>query len=180
MLATGLSVVYRALVQSGSFPVGWRKANIIPIPKRPSSADPALYRPISRTPVRSKVFGRLLVGKFSVSLERSDALPARQYAYRRGLECYDALLEIFQQAQTALEKSSELRLIQPNFSATIDRVSREGLLYKMQSIGVSGVVLSIIREFLSGSSQVVVADGSSSASVDVESGIVQRSVLGSL
>ena len=106
VLAPGLSRVYRALARSGSFPVGWRTANITPIPKGPSSADPTIYRPISIAPVLLKVCERLLVGKLSVFSERNDALPARQYAYRKELRCRDALLDICHQAQTVLEKDS--------------------------------------------------------------------------
>ena len=124
----------------------------------------------------SKVFERLLVGKLSVFLKRSDALPARQYTYQKGFGCCDALLDICHQTQTALEKVSEPRLIQLYFSAAFDRVSHEELVYKLQSIGVGGAFLSIIGEYLSGHSQVVVVDGSSSVLVDVISGVPQGSV----
>ena len=52
--------------------------------------------------------------------------------------------------------------------------------FKIQFIRVGGAFLSIIGEYLSGRSQVVGVDGSSSASVDVVSGVPQSSVLGPL
>ena len=47
VLATHLSVVFRRLVRQGSFPVGWRQANVTPIPKGPQSSSVANYRQIT-------------------------------------------------------------------------------------------------------------------------------------
>ena len=55
VLATRLSVVFRRLLRLGSFPACSRQANVTPIPKGPSSSSVANYRPISMTPVLSKV-----------------------------------------------------------------------------------------------------------------------------
>ena len=55
------------LVRLGSFPACWRQANVTPIPKGPPSSSVADYRPISITPVLSKVFERLVsvrLGRF--------------------------------------------------------------------------------------------------------------------
>ena len=62
-----LSVVFRRLLRLGSFPACWRQANVTPIPKGPSSSSVANYRPISITPVLSKVLERLVavrLGRF--------------------------------------------------------------------------------------------------------------------
>ena len=60
VLAPRLSVVFRRLLRLGNFPACWRQANFTPIPKGPSSPSVANYRPISITPVLSKVFERLV------------------------------------------------------------------------------------------------------------------------
>ena len=67
VLAPRLSVVFRRLLRLGSFPACWRQANVTSIPKCPSSFSVANYRPISITPVLSKVFERLVavrLGRF--------------------------------------------------------------------------------------------------------------------
>ena len=60
VLATSLAVVFRRLLRLGSIPVCWRVANVNPIPKGPSSSSALNYRPISLTPILSKVFERLV------------------------------------------------------------------------------------------------------------------------
>ena len=74
----------------------------------------------------------------------------------------------------------EERLVQLNFSATFDGASHCGLLYKLRSIGVGELLLSIVSEFFSDRRQRVRFDGKVSASVDVVSGVPLDSALGPL
>ena len=60
VMAPRLSAVFRRLVRLASFSACWRQANVTPIPKGPPSSSVANYRPISITPVLSKVFERLV------------------------------------------------------------------------------------------------------------------------
>ena len=94
VLAPKLSAVFRRLLRSGSFPKCWRVANITPIPKGPPSARVSNYRPISITPLLSKVFEHLVSTRLSSFLERSSLLSPNQFAYRKNLGTTDALLTI--------------------------------------------------------------------------------------
>ena len=67
-----------------------------------------------------------------------------------------------------------------DFSAALGRVSDCGLLYKLRSISVRGLFLSLVSEFLSDRKQRMRLDGKASASVDVASGVEQSRVLGQL
>ena len=53
-----LGVVFRLLLRLGSLPVCWRVANVTPIAKGPPSSSVVSNRPISFTPILSKVFDR--------------------------------------------------------------------------------------------------------------------------
>jgi hypothetical protein len=74
----------------------------------------------------------------------------------------------------------EARLVQLDFNAAFDRVSYQGLLYKLQSCGVGGSMLSIICNFLRERSQCFAIDGKISRPVNVVSDVPQGSVLGPL
>ncbi len=57
LLAPKLAVIFRALLRRFFFPVCWHTANVTSIPKGSSaSTHPSDYRPISITPVLSKIF----------------------------------------------------------------------------------------------------------------------------
>ena len=105
-------------------------------------------------------------------------MPAAQFAYRKGLGCTDALLIISHHLQKSLDTGMETYIVQLYFSASFDRVSHSGLLFKLKSIGVGYSVLSISMEFLSNSRERVVVDGDSSEWIPIVSGVPQESVLG--
>ena len=94
VLAPILSCLFRRLLRGGGFPLEWRIADVTPIPKGPLSALVCNYRPISITPVLSKVFERLIALRFGRFLERSGVLSSHQYSYRKRLGTCDALLDI--------------------------------------------------------------------------------------
>ena len=74
VLGPRLPVVFRRLLRLGSFLVCWRVANVTPIPKGPTSSSASNYRPISLTPILSKVFERLVsvhLGRFMEEIGRA-------------------------------------------------------------------------------------------------------------
>ena len=117
------------------------------------------------------------LGRF---MERNGVLPTTQFAYRKVLGTCDALLCVSHTLQRALESGQEARIVQIDFSAAFDRVNHPGILYRLCSVGVGGSVLSILTQFLSNRSQLVMVDGCRSKLVDIVSGVPQGSALGRL
>ena len=173
VLAPRLSVVFRRLIRLGSFPACWRQVNVTPIPKGPSSSSVANYRPISITPVLYKVFERLVAVRLGRFMEHYGVLSTTKFAYRKGLGTCDALLCVSHTLQSALESGQEARIVQIDFNAAFDRVNRQGILYKLSSVGIGCSVLSVLTtaQFLSNRSQYVLVDGYRSKLVNVVSGV---------
>ena len=176
VLAPKLSCLFRRLLRGGEFPLEWRIADVTPIPKGPLSSLVCNYRPISITPVLSKVFERLIALRFGRFLERSGVLPSHQYLYRKRLGTCDALLDIVCAGQLKLDRGGELALVQIDFSA----VNHGGLVFKLREAGVGGLILRVFQNFLSSRTQRIKVDGVFSSSIDVISGVPQGSVLGPL
>ena len=151
------------------------------VPKGPLSCLFTEYRPISITPVMSKVFEKLVTVRLQRYLEACAHLPSCHFVYgKKLLGTCDALLTICQMGQKALEDGGELFLVQVDFSATFDRLNHTGFLHKLRSVSVGGSVLNIIEHFLANRTQRVVIDGVARISVPVISGVPQGSVLGPL
>ena len=182
VLAPKLSRLFRRLLRCGEFPLVWRIADVNwdSIPKGPLSALVCNNRPISITPVLSKVFERLISLRLSLFLERSGVLSSHQYSYRKSLGTCDALLDIVCAGQIELDRGGELALVQIDFSAAFDRVNHVGLVFKLREAGVGGMILKVFQKFLSSRTQRVKVDGVCSSSIDVVSGVPQGSVLGPL
>ena len=157
----------------------WRVANVTPIPKGPPSSSASNYRPISLTPILSKVLERLVSVRLGRFMEERGMLPNTQFAYRRGLGTCDALLCGAHTIQNGLEIGQEARIVQIDLSAAFDSVHHQGILFKLCSVGVGGSVLSVLTQFLSDQSQYDVVVGCRSKLVNVVSGVPQGSVLGS-
>ena len=94
------------------------------------------------------VFERLVSVRLGQYMERSGVLPNSQFAYRKGLGTCDAHLCESHTLQSALESEQEGRIVQIDFSAAFDRVNRQGILYKLSSVGIGGSVLSILTQFI--------------------------------
>ena len=79
---------------------------------------------------------------------------------------------------SSLDKGIQTDMLVLDFSKAFDRVPHQRLLRKLEHFGVRGTTHSWIASFLSGRTQSVVVEGSSSDRVPVVSGVPQGSVLG--
>ena len=181
LLAPKISTILRKLIRAGSFPSFWRSGNITPLPKGASaSSDPSDYRPITITPVLSKIYEKLLYKRLSKYVENNNMLPNLQFGFRKGRGTCDALLTISSYLQRSLDRGLEARMVGLDFSAAFDRVNHSALIYKLKLIGIGGPFLNIIKEFLTNRTQRVCIDGELSDVRNVISGVPQGSVLGPL
>ena len=115
VIACPLASVFRTMLRRGSFPLCWRVAHVTPVPKGSSSSFVSDYRPISITPVLSKVYEKLVASRLSRYLESSGVLPDSQYGFRKGLGTSDALLHASHVLQSALDHGHEAKIVQIDF-----------------------------------------------------------------
>ena len=178
VLALKLSMVLRRLLRTVLFSSHLCCVDVVPIPKGTMSFLLSGFRPISITPVLSKVYERLISSRLCAVMQTEGVFPRNQYAYRKVLGTCDALLFIVCAGQAAFDRGRELAVVQIDFSAAIDRVSHYGLLYKLRDVSVGGAVFDIIAGFLSGIVQRAVVDSIHSENVRVVSAVPQDNVLG--
>ena len=180
-LSPKIATIFRNLLMNGEFPLCWRSANISPIPKGTSPTQyPSEYRPISITPVLSKIYEKLIVRRLSKFIDTKEILPPSQFGFRKGLGTADALLTLVHDLQTSLDCSSEARVLSLDFSSAFDLVNHEALLYKLKLAAVGGPIFNVLKNFLSNRRQRVSVDSSFSHFKPVLSGVPQGSVLGPL
>ena len=74
----------------------------------------------------------------------------------------------------------ETRAVFLDLSKAFDRVWHEGLIYKLECNGISGNLLTLVRNYLKDRKQRVVLNGRSLEWATVSAGVPQASVLGPL
>ena len=115
-------------------------------------------------------------------LEENNILNSNQSGFRPNGTCESQLLSIVHDIYSLFDchPSLEVRGIFLDISKAFDRVWHEGLLYKIQSIGISGTPLKLIESFLSGRYQGVLLNGQASSWSPALGSVPQGSILGSL
>jgi len=103
-----------------------------------------------------------------------------QYGFRSGRSCTIQLLEIHDNWTEYLDKGVQIDVIYLDFAKAFDCVSHGHLIYKLHKLGVRGLALNWIRDFLSRRTQCVRIGSTLSSWSNVVSGVPQGSVIGPL
>ena len=181
-LVEPLSVIFKECLETGVYPSRWKRANIIPVHKKGNRQNKKNYRPISLLPIFGKIFEKVIFDEIYQYLCNNQMLTPHQSGFRPGDSTINQLLLIRQKIYAAFDEvpSKETRAVFLDLSKAFDRVWHDGLIYKLEMYGISGMLLALLRSFLSNRRQRVLLNGRNSEWKMVSSGVPQGSVLGPL
>ena len=145
--------------------------------------DVGSYRPVSLKGILSKVIEKLISIRIMKYVDEQGILSDNQFGFRSGSNCEQMLVKFFNSLCKTLDdrKCNLVDGIFLNFSSAFDKVDHNLLLTKLHSMGIRGVRLQWIQDFLSQRKQRVhssVFKGAVSDWCSVTYGIPQSSVLG--
>ena len=172
------SYLYRKCTNSGILPEVWKTANVTSLFKSGSKKIPLNYRPVSLTCIICKVYEKLIRSNLVEFLVNS--INPNQHGFIRNKSCLTNLLETYDCIIDLLESGAPVDMIYLDFSKAFDRVPHYRLLNKLESIGIKGRLLNVIKNFLTNRKFRVSVEGKFSSFKDILSGIPQGSVLGPL
>ena len=175
-LSPVLTRLFRLSLESGLVPKSWKLANVQPVPKKGSRADPANYRPISVTSILCKTMERVLNNRLLAYLEANDLISDRQYGFRRNRSTGDLLAYATHIWSETIEKHGEALAVSLDVSKAFDRVWHDNLINKLPTFGLPTGLCTWISDFLRGRSIRVVIDGCSSDQLAINAGVPQGSV----
>ena len=104
----------------------------------------------------------------------------RQFGSRKGRSAADLHLLLTSRWSAALDKGLRTLVLAVDIDGAFDRVWHQGLLTKLESMGVVDSSLSLLRDYLTGRQLQVVIGGVTSEPRTIQAGIPQGSVLGPL
>ena len=176
-----LSIIFKNCIDTGTFPDDiWKRSSIIPVHKKGYKQIVDNYRPASPLwPVFGKILKKLLFNYIMDFLEEKNLLNSNQSGFKSNDSCESQLLSIVHDIYSSFDCYPSLE-VRVDISKAFDRVWHEGLIYKIQSTGISDTPLKLIKSFLTGRFQSVLLNGQTSSWSPILTGKPQGSILGPL
>ena len=175
-----LELMFKSCIESGKFPIEWKKANVVPVHKKNNKQLKENYRSILLLPICGKILERPIYNKMLESFTDNELTSSNQPGFKPGDSCINQLLCIAQDIHQTYDNGLETRAVFLDISKAFDKVWHESLLYKVKQNGILGNLLNIMKDFLSLRKQKVFLNEQHSIWVDIEARVPQGSILGPL
>lgn len=146
VIGTSLTGLYSKALKESYFPISWRRANVIFIPKG-GDKDPAItgaYRPISRLPVLGKALGILLIRNIESETNLNNI--GEQHGFVQGKSTITAIQTMYRWAHES--KSRHVMGTFVDITGAFDNVSWTPLLKQLDQIGASLRTMRITESYL--------------------------------
>jgi hypothetical protein len=182
VLAGPISHLVNMSLSAGVFPSAFKRALIYPVYKGGGKArnSPASYRPVAIFCTMSKLLETVAKEDLEAFMKANNILPTSQHGFQKGRSCTTALTTALAAWVLAKSMSKVVAVIGCDLSAAFDTVGRKDLLPKMLAMGIRGKELKWFRCYLTDAKQCVVWDSQVSDIVNLEYGVRQGSLLGSV
>ena len=179
-LCKPLELIFKSCLESGKFPLEWKKANVVPAYKKGDKQLLKNYRPISLLPIARKIFEQILYNNMFEFFTKNHLISCSQSGFKPGDSCINQLLSITHEIYKSSDDGLNVRGVFLDISKAFDKVWHKGLLYKLKQNSISGNLLDTITDSLKCRKQRVALNGQFSSWTSIEAGVPQGSILGPL
>ena len=163
---------------SSTFPLLWKKAEIVPILKSGDSEEPANTRPISLLPILSKVCERAAHLQFVNFLDSNNIIHHLQSGNRKRHSTESALLYFTDELLNNMDQKKISVVVLLDMSKAFDSIRHDLMLCKLRKAGVSESACALFESYLSQREQVVKIQNTLSIPLPVTVGVPQGSIMG--
>ena len=143
--AEPLTLLLNESIRNSVVPVQWKQAFILPFPKVPQPKAPSDFRPISITPVLSRMMERFVVQQFiypALSSPVDHLYFADQFAFRPTGSTAAALITLLQTITSMLTSNPYVLVLALDFSKAFDTVRHATLFEKLAAMRLPGEVFN--------------------------------------
>ena len=176
-LSLPLCDLFNFSVSHGKVPKLWKQANVSPIHKKNDPSDISNYRPISLLSTVGKVLEKIVHKHLYNFFQEHHIITSLQSGFVPGDSSVNQLVDIYNTFCKALDEGKEVRAVFCDISKAFDRVWHKGLLFKLQTAGITGNLLSWFTDYLNDRQQRAVLPGGSSSWTPINAGVPQGSIL---
>ena len=173
-----LSEIFRSFMSDGKIPDIWRHGIITPVYKSGIASDPGNYRPIALTSVFCKVMERVISAEILQYCKRHGLISDQQHGFLSKRSTVTNLLSGHNDWTNAISKRHTVAAAYIDFQKAFDSVCHKKLFTRLSSLGITGNLLSWIKNFLTDRQQCTRVGDTISDAVKIISGVIQGSCLG--
>ena len=148
LICKPLNFIFNQSFDTGSFPLAWKKANIVPIHKKGEKHCLKSYRPVSLLPICGKILEKLIFKEMFSFLIENNLISSNQSGFKSGDSCIKQLLSTTHEIYKSFGNGFEVRGVFLNISKAFNKVWHEGIIFKLKQNGISGKLLSVLSDFL--------------------------------
>ena len=176
-----LKLIFEASLQKGTFTSCWKKA-VVPVHKKEDKNLLKNYRPISLLPIFGKIFQRILFKDLFNHFHKNQFFKECQSGFLPGDSCISQLLSIVHDINSFFDcdPTIDVRGVFLDISKAFDKVWHGGIIFKLETYGIKGKLLNLIKIYLHARYQRVVLNCQTSTWEFVKPGAPQVSLLGPL
>jgi hypothetical protein len=179
-LAQPLANLLRRSFLAGTVPSAWKKSIIIPLYKTGEASSPNNYRPICLTSNIAKLAEKLIHEDISGFVKALGIIPTSQHGFQDNKSVTTLLLETTDQWTHAIDNKKMIDVIYFDLRKAFDKINLHLLIKKLKDIGLTGLCLSWISNFLLDRSVSVKVGSHVSSSQTVKAGVPQGCILSPL
>jgi hypothetical protein len=179
--AAPIAALMNLSVSSSVVPTQWKQSSILPFVKIHPPTKPSDYRPISITPVLSRILERIVVRDFiypSLQLPPPGLTFSDQFAFQPTGSTTCALIQLFHTISTLLESNPYVTVFALDFSKAFDSVRHGAVLDKFSKLQIPDYIYNWIESFFRCRSHCTIFGDESSEFQDIMASIIQGSCIG--
>ena len=104
-----LQLIFSQCIDTSSFPLEWKKANVVPVHKKGDKQCLKNYQPGSLLPICEKIFERLIFNEMFRFLIENNLTSTNQSGFKPGDSCINQLLSITHEIYKSFDNGFEVR-----------------------------------------------------------------------
>lgn len=178
LLVTPITHLCNLCLQSGKFPRSLKESVVVPIFKSGRKDDIANYRPISLLPSLAKIIEKMINNRLVAFLEKNNVFSNNQFGFRENKSTIDAIDSLTLNIVNNLDNKLKCVGVFLDLKKAFDTVCIPLLICKLESCGIRGNPLNLLKDYLSDRTQKVKIGNLFSYKRNINFGIPQGSVLG--
>ena len=154
----------------------WKYANVTAILKKEKASTPGDHRPISLLNY-FKLMERCIHKHVTSYLKQHSVITPFLSGFQFGDSTVNQLLHMHNDFAKALDDDKEVRVVFLDISKAFDKMWHKGLIFKLRSIGISGMVIEWSIDYLANRKQRVCLNGYASSWLTPNACVPQGSIL---